>query len=170
SKALLAMCRARRAVDERHSLVGDLSRFVNKHRLCEQDIVFFHTASAKTLHSIASALCQIGTARCPVFHARLLYAEDVSPEGGGVSLQDAFLRLKNTQLLNKKVFVHAETDALQANLQKIGFSEVLLIPPVVLPLPPGTATHKDKGHGPITLLYLGEAREEKGFHLLPDLV
>lgn len=155
--------------DEPDLLAEDFNRCLLDYELTSQDIILVHTASAKTLCSVASALRWVPLNSCPVFHIRVLYDDDINPEGSGITLHDAFLRLKSTQLLNKRVFVHAETGTMQSRLQEIGFSDVLLIPPVVLALEP-KRSKSVKRDEPVTLLYLGEARAEKGFHLLPDLV
>lgn len=129
------------------------------------DHVFVHTVAISELHAMLAAL--EGQSVLPYVHVVLRRDADepfvrVDPWGG---VRAAIQRARATPELRRKICFYADTQQLADQYNDIaGDGEVGLLPvPHALPEPPpvGLPTHP-----PLRLVYLGNARTEKGFHLL----
>lgn len=65
------------------------------------------------------------------------------------------------------VFFYTDTEELTARYNKLGFGNFTTLP---IPIDETLSTKKKKNSLPLVISYLGDAREEKGFHLLPGLI
>lgn len=133
----------------------------------EADIILSHTTDASMFRSMLAYFRQFGAKALPI-HLATPFDEHVMPgKSKHVTLGETLARLR--QVASGKVFLWAENTPLATHLSALWNMRV---EPLILPAKPGSrAVPKYKGAGaPFLLSYLGAAREEKGFTLLPDLV
>lgn len=65
------------------------------------------------------------------------------------------------------IFFYTDTDELTARYNKLGFGSFTTLP---IPIDETLNIKKQKHQPPFVVSYLGDARQEKGFHLLPELI
>ncbi|OEO29661.1 hypothetical protein VW23_001860 [Devosia insulae DS-56] len=129
------------------------------------DHVFIHTVAISELHAVIAAL--EAQPELPYIHVVLRRDADEpfvrdDPWGGvGAAIE----RARATPQLRRKLCFYADTPQLADQYNAIiGSSEV-----AVLPVPhalPATPAAERPARPPLRLVYLGNARTEKGFHLL----
>jgi hypothetical protein len=121
------------------------------------DHVFVHTLGESELLGLAEAL-RHGTARLPHLHILLRY-------DGTEECRHAFAELG---ALPPRLSFWTDTEQLAAHYRDLGCQNI-----GVLPIPHGldaSIIRRRPEGAPLTLAYLGGARGDKGFHLLPDLI
>lgn len=121
------------------------------------DHVLVHTLGGSELLGLAEAFRQ-GTARLPRLHIVLRY-------DGTEACRHAFAELG---ALPARLSFWTDTEQLAAHYRDLGCPAI-----GVLPIPHGLdapINRRRPDGAPLTLAYLGGARGDKGFHLLPDLI
>ena len=155
------------------SLAFEFARAVRGDPPRPGDQVLLHTLSPVELESILNYLARIPPTRdMATFHILLRYdPEELKPAARAI--RPALDRIRNSPLLGRRVVFHADTEPLAD-----AFTKLLNIPFKTAPIPfpqaalvralakPRAASPRH----PLTALYLGDARAEKGYHLLPGMV
>lgn len=171
------------------SLFGPSSATGDKHRckdnesfsdalgrvLCQEEIscndhLLIHTADATTYWGILDLVLKRGAMCLPYIHLCTPYDASTMPHQQKIRpVRKIVGYLADLGLLDTRIFLYAENDLLARVLEK-WFEcnvETLNLPP---PEPDPTAVTPRRSDKSLTVAYLGAAREEKGFLLLPGLV
>lgn len=146
---------------------GELVAALDSEEAGEGDHVFIHTLAISELHAALDALSQRATvAPVSVVLRRDAEEPDVSKDPwGGVA--GAWRRAQMDPGLSQKVRFFADTAPLAAQYNEIFDSSDDVV--TVLPIPHVLPEAPVNPPGPaLRLVYLGNARTEKGFHLLAD--
>lgn len=159
---------------------AELLGVLTSHGLDSTDAVFFHTSDGETYECIVDLF--VNKVRLdrweqlPVIHLSTPYSHDIMPHNAREpTMLTSVRRLRDLGLLGTRVFLHAENELLAVALStqlSTAFARATTIEVNSLPIPatgyeelPG----ERQGH-PARVIYLGAAREEKGFTKLPELV
>jgi len=143
--------------------------------LCEQnagsgDHVFVHTLAGAELHSLCEALTRSTITSTVHVVLRRSAAEAIMSKGVPGGLPALLSRISSDTRLSRQMRFYTDTDALTHQHQAL----CPALPIITLPIPiaPIDAALADapRQPGPLRLLYLGNARTEKGFQLLPIAV
>jgi len=138
----------------------------------ESDVVLFHTCDGQTYRDVLaifeSELSVAEWNELPVFRLSTCYDENIMPHNDTYPrFEDVVRRLNNFGLIGTRVFLHAENELLARHLEKrVGQSvDPLCIPPFE------TQAERNGGRSStVNIAYLGAARTEKGFTLLPRIL
>lgn len=178
-RALAAIRRARRDLlggDEHRPTAPHLPKFgeevvlgVARMGLTVEDHVFIHSIFNAELHALLEAIWD--TDMVPNFHIVLRRdAEEphvVSDPWGGIAV--ALAKIRSHPLLAARVHLYADTVPLAKQYNAL-LDQVRV---TVLPIPLGCNDRADnrvsEPGAPLRLVYLGNARVEKGYDKLPDL-
>lgn len=160
-----------------HALVfrQDLERFLKAAGAARDDHVLLPTAHARELLAVHLIVEQLTLDRSPTFHLEFrhsLFADgsaietiDQSPE---VMMQRAFLLLHAGWGTSSRIKFYTDADVLAHDYESISGLKFDVLP---LPFRAELIPQPDRPPGgTLTIAYLGGARDEKGFHWLPDLV
>lgn len=167
AKALLRLRAANMAHEVEFSMLfkRDLERFLAVADVGADDHVFLGTAHPRELLAIALVCRQLGAERSPTFHLEFRHPlADPSPYA---LLHAIFFSLYEELGLLANVRFCTDTEQLADE-----YSPLTSQPFEVLPIPfrqEFVGRSPDVG-GPLLLAFLGEARDEKGFAWLPDLI
>lgn len=148
---------------------SEVVALVRHERLGSGDHVLIHTLSVPELDSLIDAA--VGESGLPSIHVVLRRdADEPSVRNGpGGGIRGSFARIAAQGSAGRFRF-HTDTEALAAQYTALAGG----LPVHVLPIPHclGSADPGDGGRvpGPLRLVYLGDARREKGFHHLPAVV
>jgi glycosyltransferase involved in cell wall biosynthesis len=150
-------------------LLEELEEGIMRSGLGAEDHIYFHTGFGdlyKAAHKYASSSSWRNK---PYLHICTPYDLDTMPgKDAGTVLLDIFNSMRTIEAVDKKIFFWAETPQLAVHYTlTYGFNVR------ALPLPPPhkiKAEAGDRNSDAVTALYLGAAREEKGFLLLPEIV
>lgn len=140
--------------------------------LTEDDHVLFHTAYYDIFEAIVHIYSTEEAAPAPVVHLCTPYDEKTMPgRPDDKSVPKLLKQLADLSAIEKRVFLWAETPQLANH-----YREMLGVIVYALPLPVAKKVEMENlvdsvSQGAlINIVYLGAAREEKGFTLLPELV
>ncbi|MFT6536684.1 MAG: glycosyltransferase involved in cell wall biosynthesis [Loktanella salsilacus] len=141
-----------------------------------QDAVFYiHTLSAPGVMALLQYLLSIPPHQRPRIHA-LIYCtpEIIQGEGlQGVETLQVLERLRDEGLLGQDLLIHVETAGLKSHYAALGFDFPICMGPLTI-LAPDTAAQAAptpvQGTAPKRVVFVGEARAEKGFDRLPKIV
>ncbi|HVK17097.1 MAG TPA: hypothetical protein VM533_09110, partial [Fimbriiglobus sp.] len=137
------------------------------------DHVFLPTAHARELIAIRRIVDQYGTDRSPTFHLEFRHAldydeADLRPLNPYTAVHLALFDLYRSLGHSQRVRVYTDTEELtEAYIAATG------LPFETLPIPFRTdriAPRNRRPGDPLRLTFLGDARDEKGFHWIPDLI
>ena len=133
-------------------------------------VLFMHTTSAPALMGILQYLLALDPERRPQFYCLLYCTHEIiqGPQLPGVSNLKVLERLRDENLIGTSVFFHVETTGLQEHYNRLGFDFPVVMGPLDQ-LEDSTA-QAPAATGRKVVSFLGEAREEKGFHLVPDII
>mgnify|MGYP000535050840 CR=1 FL=1 len=149
-------------------LLRELKEGIAAARVGERDHVVFHTAYADVYRALPGYVAGTDWSRGPCLHVCTPYDLETMPgKTPGSPLADVFSGLRTIEAVDRKLFFWAETPQLAAHFTaRYGFNvRALPLPP---PRPESDYAAAAEA-GPVTALYLGAAREEKGFLHLPDI-
>jgi glycosyltransferase involved in cell wall biosynthesis len=151
------------------SLLRELNKTIKNIGLTRHDHVFFHTGFGDLFRAIHTFILSPDWLDKPYLHICTPYDLSTMPGRNiGTALENVFNDFKNQQAVDKKVFLWAETPQLALHYTlTYGFNVR------ALPFPSRfhhNAFSNRKADDVLTVLYLGAAREEKGFLLIPQLV
>ena len=158
-----------------HCFAADTGRVAHRISLEEGDLVFLPTVSESDLSGLGRYLRRSRVATRASWH--LLFRRDIyrghearyeEQEISLASLRESF-RAFRQNAGHLAVFFYTDTERLTAQYNRLGVATFRTLPIPVSPhfRLPVAATGRDRA---IRLTYAGDARTEKGYHLLPDLV
>src|SRR5262245_56576987 len=142
-----------------HRFGAELADIIATLALNEHDHVLVHTLSDSELLGVFAVF---GSPPSPHLHLVLRY------DGSPASAQAFAVARRNAHLL-RRVHLWTDTEQLAEHYRELGSPHIGVLPiPHCLPepLPDGIRNSSE----PLTLAFLGGARGDKGFHLLPGLV
>lgn len=144
-----------------HSTFGEEFRALLVSRsVVAEDHVLVHTLSMPELHALIDVMREAPSG--PYVHVVLRR----DPDEPNVA-RDAAIAFERATALRKRLFFYADTDALAQAYAALGESVVREAPiPLLVERPPP----RERAAGPLRFVYLGDARAEKGFQLLPAAV
>lgn len=150
-------------------LYEELERGIGQAGLGCEDQLLFHTGYGDVYRALERLYVREDWQDLPFVHVCTPYDLDTMPgRDGATDLAECLGRIRTFEPVDKKVFFWAETPQLaQHYTLTYGFNTR------ALPLPPAHGEQQPetgKADDAVVALYLGAAREEKGFTLLPDLV
>lgn len=160
-----------------HALVfrQDLDNFLQAAGACSKDHVILPTAHARELLAIHLIADQLTLDASPSFHLEFRHplfeghatAENIEQSPNAV-MQRAFFALHAGWGTSPRIRFYTDADALADDYESFSGLpfDVLPLPFRAELIPP--AAHRTSGS--LTVAYLGGARDEKGFHWLPELV
>jgi len=143
---------------------------IRAERLDANDHVLIHTFSIPELDS----LIELARSRqkLPLIH--IIFRRDAEepsvaggPEGG---IRGSLTRLAASPSAVATLRLYADTQDLAQQYAALVPGLKIAVIPIPHCLPAADAPDLARKDGPLRIIYLGDAREEKGFHLLPDLV
>ncbi len=132
------------------------------------DYLLIHTGDGSMYRALDEILTKYDYRSLPQIHVCTPY--DIKSMPGKtpkIPLQKTFAALRNHDALNRSLFFWAETAPLAQHM-----TDTMGIETLPLEIPPAEKYSNDMLplNGPVTFVYMGAAREEKGFHLLPKLI
>lgn len=150
-------------------LLDELHKGISCSGLDADDHIYFHTGYGDLYKAVPKYVSSSTWGNKPFLHICTPYDLDTMPgKDPGSALFDIFKTMRTIKAVDKKVFFWAETPQLALHITlTYGFNVR------AMPLPP---PHKIDVDTPLenseaaTALYLGAAREEKGFLHLPEIV
>ncbi|MEM1051358.1 MAG: glycosyltransferase [Pseudomonadota bacterium] len=131
--------------------------------------LFCHTASMPMLMGVLQYLLTLSPEQRPQFFC-LIYCQPEIIQGEqlrGVPNLSVLQRLKDEGLIGSHIFFHVETVGLQEHYSSLGFEFPIAMGPLDPLLSPDSEREPT---GTKIISYLGEARAEKGFQHLPDII
>jgi glycosyltransferase involved in cell wall biosynthesis len=148
----------------------ELKNFLQIHTLTNEDIIVIHTAEGVIYRGIFQLFLDFNSDKLPNFHISTPYNFEYMPfaNSGDYSLTRIMNYMKSLDLIDKKVYLYAETQPLAEYYRNL---LDLDIDTLNLPPHPEQLKIEKKAYDLKTVvLYAGAAREEKGFHLLPEII
>lgn len=154
--------------DIEQRLLNELNNGIAQASLKTQDHIYFHTGFGDLYRALPEYLVGSNWSDKPYLHICTPYDLDTMPgKDPGSALLDLFKTLRTLPAVDKKIFFWAETPQLATHYTlTYGFNMR------AMPLPPPHGSEQDKEETDsdhMTAMYLGAAREEKGFLLLPQI-
>ena len=136
------------------------------------DIVFLPTVSEVEMLGLLQCFKKNPTSSRPTWH--LLFRRDLyRGRGPDYPLQDRTQRARRNAFLHftrdaaaGKVFFYTDTEELSVQYSRLGVPFRTLAIPHTHP----AEARRGSGNGPVHVVYLGDARSEKGYHHLPRLL
>ena len=151
-------------------LGDEVLALVRAERFGADDHVLVHTFSVPELDS----LIEIARAHegLPLIHIVLRRdAEEASvAEGPNGGIRGSFARIAASRFAAATLRLYADTDALAQQYGALARGLPVGVMPIPHCLPPDVPADTARPDGPLRIVYLGDARGEKGFHLLPGVV
>lgn len=150
-------------------LLNELHEGILLSSLGADDHIYFHTGYGDLFRAIPKYTSSLKWRDNPYLHICTPYDLDTMPgKDPGMALLDTFKNMRTIEAVDKKVFFWAETPQLALHFTlNYGFNVR------AMPLPPPHNIGDDlpvENPDVVTVLYLGAAREEKGFLHLPEIV
>jgi hypothetical protein len=150
---------------------ADTADLLRRVPLGEGDIVFIPTLSNIELMGLSLYFDRARPPRSASWH--LLFRRDIyrgrageysGQEGGVDGLRQVFLRFGN-KLAAQNVYFHTDTTELTAQYRKLGATEFS-----TLPIPHTHWPVETPAEGPLRVIYVGDARYEKGYQHIPAVI
>ncbi|HFC93584.1 MAG TPA: glycosyltransferase family 1 protein [Leucothrix mucor] len=152
-------------------LVNELLDALVDEKVSGGDRVLIHTADAVMYRAILQIIQKkFPLGEHPYYHLCTPYDEKIMPHTEkGISVQRVIKYFNLLNLINRKVFLYAENELLAQSLSRVWGVRVgsLEIPVKKISFNKLESNHKNSI---LHVVYLGAAREEKGFHLLPRII
>ncbi len=147
----------------------ELSRLIEQEHLSTNDHVLIHTLNFRELHSLVSELRS--QTKLPIIHV-VLRRDPTEPSARKNSFSEIdriFKKLHCNSSLGCRMRFYADTESLSAVYNELtGGTVHVQCLPIPHCLPPLTEFRLGTRVSPFVATYLGNARTEKGFHLLPN--
>ncbi|QYZ67193.1 MAG: hypothetical protein OI74_06450 [Gammaproteobacteria bacterium (ex Lamellibrachia satsuma)] len=150
-------------------LLGELFEGILRSRLSDNDHIYFHTGFGDLYRAMPTYLSLMKCGEFPYLHICTPYEPEAMPgTDQGNTLPAVFGNMRNMSEIDKKLFFWAETPQLALHYT---LSYRFNVRALSLPPPIGINNNKlQHDSGTLTALYLGAAREEKGFLRLSEIV
>jgi hypothetical protein len=158
-------------LDVRHQSIYrvELRRLVKEFRLGPRDHVVMPTTDQQLLLAALSIYSSMAADELPRFHLRFLCDDscNISGHPSPMSFEDMLRWLRAESLLNRRIFLYAETARLADWIESIAG-----VRPALAPYPVFTAPRRPRAarRPSLRIGYLGQARCEKGFDRLPAIL
>jgi len=135
--------------------------FLKKNKYSKKDHIFFQTTRNKHI-ALANFIIRVDD-NLPRIHLRILYTPSSKKKIAGFYY---YLNQLKPYLLNKRISLYSLTDKnvkifIKETKSKIGIYKTNI---------PWVFYNREKKDRSITVGYMGDARESRGFNLLPDLI
>ena len=158
--------------DFSHQYAKELQALFLRVEATTDDLVFVPTLGGTELIGIA-LYSRFKDAQALKWH--LLFRRDLPTPNSLLDVKALlnFARVRTAFLEADKQFkkgsysYYTDTEELTTRYNKLGFGSFTTLP---IPIDETLNIKKQKHQPPFVISYLGDAREEKGFHLLPDLI
>lgn len=142
---------------------------IKQHKLNKSDHILIHTADGEIYRELLQLSLKSNFNDLPYFHVNTPYDDKVMPHyNKSLPPKRVINYLKLLGKIESRVFLYAENKLLAHYLESIWSTKVC-----PLEIPPAVVRHKHKKKSckdPLNVVYIGSAREEKGFLLIPDIV
>jgi hypothetical protein len=151
-------------------ILQDLRELDARHGLGRHDILLLNSFRSSGLTGIVDWLEELGPDRAPMVSLVLHYTAHPYPNEPSPSREDyraAFSRFQGSAV-SGRLFVFTDSDELAAEYRAIHPIDVRVLP-IPHCLPPASLIEPVRER-PLRFAYAGEARRNKGFHLLPHAV
>jgi hypothetical protein len=139
------------------------------------DHVFLPTAHGRELVALLRLIDGLPAERLPTFHLEFRHALDMTVGEGPNRAEHPYVTLHRTLfafarrwVASDRVRLYTDTEELTAEYERFSGFEFGTLP---IPFRAQLLSHRQWAAGdPICVAYIGDARDEKGFHHLPDLI
>ncbi|TCR70038.1 glycosyltransferase [Bosea sp. BK604] len=147
-----------------------LKSYLIREAFQRHDHVLIHTVSMAELNSALAALA--GWSAGPKLHVVLRRDADEPGirSGHWATAADAFARVEGDAALAERVAFYTDSTSLSAQYSEIAPGIAFRVLPVPYPPSEPALLGQDRKPGPLRITYVGDARLEKGYHLLPGLM
>ena len=135
--------------------------FLKKNKYSKNDHIFFQTTRNKHI-ALANFMARVDD-NLPNIHLRILYTPSFKKKFTGFYY---YLNQIKPYLLNKKISLYSLTDKNVKILNKETDSKIGIFKTNI----PWVFYNREKKDSLITVGYMGDARESRGFNLLPELI
>jgi glycosyltransferase involved in cell wall biosynthesis len=147
----------------------ELRRMIQAFRLGAGDHVVMPTTDQQILLAVLSICTSIAADKLPRFHLRFLCDDtcNISGHPSPFSFEDMLRWIRAEGLLNRRIFLYAETARLADWLESVAG-----VRPALAPYPVGTGPRLARAtrRRSLRIGYLGQARSEKGFDRLAAIL
>lgn len=149
---------------------GEVLQLIRAERFTADDHLLVHTFSVPEFDSLIE-MAAIQEA-LPLIHVvfRRDAEEPSVAEGPTGGVTASLRRLMSSRSAIRTIRLYADTDDLARQYAELVPGLTVGVVPVPHCLPLGEATATIRKPGPLRIVYLGDARDEKGFYLLADVV
>ncbi len=149
-------------------LSEELLLAIKQHKLNSSDHILIHTADGEIYRELLQLSVKSNFNNLPYFHVNTPYDDRVMPHyNKSLTPKRVINYLKCLGKIESRVFLYAENKLLANYLSSIWDAKVcpLEIPPAIRHM-----HNKKSSKGTLNVVYIGAAREEKGFLLIPDIL
>ena len=161
--------------DHARRFLRDLERLLAMADIGPRDHVLLGTAHYREMLAIDWLTCRLGADRSPSFHLEFrhpLFHADPSEAAVEASeslrAQRGVFALQRERADERRIWLYTDTDELRDEYELLTALRFEVLP---IPFRAELITPRARStHGPLTLVFLGDARDEKGFPWLPDLI
>lgn len=146
---------------------AEVAAYLRQHNAGPRDHAFIHTLAGGELWSLCEAIERLDNAPHTHVVLRRDATEPVMNKGAPGGLGGLFARIAETPALQACLRLYTDTEALTA--QHAALHPGVTVQTLPIPIPPIISEVADapRKPGSLRLVYLGNARTEKGFHALP---
>lgn len=151
---------------------NDLKSLLTRIQVSEYDIVFIPTLCEIELLGTANLFLENSGLQCSwhfLFRRNLYEFREPSYQREIENIKDTILAFSKfkTMSTSKKVFFYTDTDCLTHQYNSLGVFKFHTLP---IPVETCYFTFAENSKKPLNISYIGDARDEKGFGVLPRLV
>lgn len=150
-------------------LRADLDQLAEKHGIGQSDVLLINSLRHWSLETVVDWLETFGPTRAPTVILVLHYTPHPNPgvtDPAAAAYEAAFRRIDRAAI-GSKILLCTDSDRLRTE-----YRALYRIPITVLPVPhcsEGTA-ERPQGNKPLSFVFAGEARRDKGFDILPEAI
>lgn len=154
------------------TFINSLKQALQKIQVSSEDLIFIHTLGIEQLEQLLYWLESLDNSSIPNYHIMLRrdIKDPLVTEAKGIGIKACLNRFYNSKLSPHKVQFYTDTQQLVERyntLSPVKFSEI--------PVPFRQEKLKQnqqfrEQNKPIHIVYLGDARREKGYHFLPEVI
>ena len=175
-KALRELAPLNLAHEIEHALIfkRDLERLLAISGAGPDDHVLLSTAHAREVLAVGLVAQRLGDARCPTFHLEFRHPlfevepeEDELEHSPVVRLHRGFFSFHERQGTSNRIRFYTDTEELSRDFEFVSGWKFGVLP---IPFRAGLIVPSPRTDKPLCLAFLGDVRDEKGFHWLPGLV
>jgi glycosyltransferase involved in cell wall biosynthesis len=150
-------------------LCGDLDRLVKTHAIGRSDVLLINSLRHWSLEGVVEWLERMGPARAPTVALVLHYTPHPQPgvlDPAARVYQDVFRRIARSRL-GSRILLCTDSERLRAE-----YRSLYDVPITVLPVPHCNepVAELQLGKDSFSIVFAGEARSDKGFHLLAPAI